>query len=278
MTGYGSGAVGGFKVEIRSFNHRNLDIRVNVPSSLYSYEPEIRNLIKEKFHRGHIEIFVPEAGGDNIRLRINKHLAKEYYQALVSLKDELSIPDNVGINVLALQKDIFSVEESEVDISIFREALQAALNDLKKMQMEEGKKLADDIMKRIHFLNTHVPRIEDKRMGVITNAKTRLTEKLKDLLGNILIDDSRLIQEAAILVERTDITEEIVRIKSHLKHMEDVLRFGGAIGKKVDFFAQELHRELNTISSKGADAEISVLVIEMKHEVEKIREQIQNLQ
>lgn len=278
MTGYGRGEVGNYKVEVRSSNHRNLDIRINVPSYLYYYEPKIRNTVKEKFHRGRIEILAPKSEGDNIKLKINKSLAKEYYHALVSLKDELSISDNVGINVLALQKDIFLLEESEVEITTFHKALEAALEELKKMRLEEGKNLVDDITKRIHLLNKHLTCMEDKRTEFVTNAKRVLTKKLKNLLDNSSIDDSRLIQETAILVERLDITEEIVRIKSHLKYTEDILRSGNVIGKKMDFLAQELHRELNTIGSKAANAEISTLVVEMKHELEKIREQTQNLQ
>lgn len=278
MTGYGRGEVGNYKVEVRSSNHRNLDIRINVPSYLYYYEPKIRNTVKEKFHRGRIEILAPKSEGDNIKLKINKSLAKEYYHALVSLKDELSISDNVGINVLALQKDIFLLEESEVEITTFHKALEAALEELKKMRLDEGKNLVDDITKRIHLLNKHLTCMEDKRTEFVTNAKRVLTKKLKNLLDNSSIDDSRLIQETAILVERLDITEEIVRIKSHLKYTEDILRSGNVIGKKMDFLAQELHRELNTIGSKAANAEISTLVVEMKHELEKIREQTQNLQ
>lgn len=278
MTGYGRGLAGNFKVEMRSSNHRNLDIRINVPAYLYYYEPKIRNMVKEKFYRGRIEIFTSKSEGDNIKLKINKSLAKEYYHALASLKDELSISDNVGIDVLALQRDIFSLEESEVKITTFHEALEAALEELKKMRIEEGKNLVDDITKRVHLLNKHLTYMEDKRTEFVINAKRVLTEKLKNLLDNIPIDDSRLIQETAILVERSDITEEIVRIKSHLKHMENILGDGDVIGKKMDFLAQELHRELNTIGSKAANAGISALVIEMKHELEKIREQTQNLQ
>lgn len=280
MTGYGRGVAGSFSVEVRSTNHRNLHIQINSPSYLYCYEPEIRNMVKEKFHRGYIEIFLSKSERDDIKLKINKSLAKEYYHALVSLKNELSIHDNVGINILALQKDIFSLEETEVEFRIFREALEAALEELKKMRIKEGKNLVDDINKRMSFLNNHISCIEDRRIEFITNAKVMLTEKLKNLLdnSNILIDDSRLIQETAILVERSDITEEIVRIKSHLKHIKDVFGRGDVIGKKLGFLAQELHRELNTISSKVANAGISLLVVEMKDELEKIREQIQNLQ
>lgn len=278
MTGYGRGVTGNFKVEIRSSNHRNRDIRINIPSYLYYYEPEIRNMIKEKFQRGRIEILVPKSEDENLKLKINKSLAKEYYRALVSLKNELSIPEDIGINILALQRDIFSLEEPEVEIPTFHKALEIALEELKKMRLAEGNNLAEDITRRIAFLNKHIAILEEKRIGFVENARTTLADKFKKLLANIPIDDARLIQEVAILVEKSDITEEIVRIKSHLKYTENILTSGDVIGKKLEFLVQELHRELNTIGSKTADAEISKLVIEMKHELEKIREQSQNLQ
>ncbi len=278
MTGYGRGMAGGFRVEVRSSNHRNLDVRANVPQYLYCCVPEIRKLVKERFHRGHIEVFVPKSEGENIKLKINKPLAVEYYRALVSLKDELSISEDVGINVLAAQKDIFALEESEVEVSSFRSALEAALEELKKMRIEEGRSLVDDIAGRMQFLDNRIEFIENKRAEVVKNSRAMLSERLKALFDNVSIDDTRIVQEAAILVERSDITEEIVRIKSHLKHMEDVLKQGGIIGKKIDFLGQELHRELNTLGSKAGNTEISAVMIDMKHEIEKIREQTQNLQ
>jgi len=278
MTGYGMGMAGNFKVETRSSNHRNLYVQINVPSYLYYYEPEIRNLVKETFHRGRIEIYTSKSEEDNIKLKINKSLAREYYSALVSLKDELSISEDVGINILALQKDIFSPEEPEVEISAFRKALENALEELKKTRVQEGRNLIDDISKRLNFLKEYLTRVEDGRKEFLANTTKTLAEKLKTLLGNTQIDDTRIIQEAAILAERSDITEEIVRIKSHLNHAKDILGNSDIIGKKLDFLAQELHREVNTISSKANSAEISTLIVEMKNELEKIREQTQNLQ
>lgn len=272
------GEAGGLKVEVRSTNHKGLHIQVNLPSYLYYYEPEIRNLVKERFHRGYIEIFFSNQNIDGTKLKINKTLAKGYYEALVSLKQELSITEEIGLNVLAQQRDIFTVEEAEIDIPAFRQALESALDELKKMRLKEGKNLMDDILSRIHSLGNSISQIEDNRMEFVMNAKAALAEKLKSLIGNILIDDSRLMQEVAILVERSDITEEIVRTKSHLKHMEDVFLKSDVVGKKAGFLVQEVHRELNTIGSKAPGIEISSLLVEMKYEIEKIREQIQNLQ
>lgn len=278
MTGYGRGEDGNIRIETRSSNQRTLDIRINIPSYLYSLEPEIRKRVKEKIHRGRIEIFIPKIEEETAKLKINKSLAKEYYHALLSLKEELSIAEDVGINLLAQQKDIFSTEEQEIDATRFYSALDKALEDLKKMRTDEGKILADDIFRRLETLNSSLETIEEKRAEFTAHARAALIEKLKSILDNTPIDEPRIIQEAAILVERSDITEEVVRMKSHLQHARGILDSGGVIGKKIDFLTQELHREVNTIGSKAASAGISILVVEMKHEIEKIREQAQNIQ
>ncbi len=280
MTGYGRGIAGDFKVEVRSSNHRNIDIQINIPSYLYCYEAEIRKLIKQRFHRGRIEVYVPRVVGDNVnfRLKLNKSLAREYYNALVSLKEELSLSDNIGIDVLASQKNIFLLDEPEIETAEFYDALKAALEELKRTRSEEGQYLVSDIQDRIQLLSKYTTSIENKRTEFISHAKKNLYERLKVLLDNTPIDDSRLIQETAILIERSDITEEIVRIKSHLRYIKELLKSGDANGKKMDFIAQELNREINTIGSKTPDVEIRTYVVEMKHELEKIREQVQNLQ
>ncbi len=278
MTGYGRGEDGNSKVEVRSSNHRGLYIQLNVPSYLYFYEPDIRTLIKEYFNRGRIEVFISKTDADNAKININRAFAKEYYNALVSLKEELSITENIGINILANHRDIFSSAEDEVDLTSFRSALENALRELKDMRLKEGKNLIDDIALRAGNIREKLDVVEDKRKDFIKNARAVLAEKLKELLGNSTIDESRIIQEAAILVDKSDITEEIIRLRSHLKHLGEILSDGDIIGKKLDFLAQELHRELNTIGSKSTEASISTLVVDMKHELEKIREQCQNIQ
>jgi uncharacterized protein (TIGR00255 family) len=279
MTGYGRGISDNFRVDVRSSNHKNLDIQVNLPYYLFSYEPEIKKIVKKKFNRGRVEIYVPRQEVDNIKLKLNKSLAREYYDALVSLRDELSISENVGIDVLASQRDIFLLDEPEIDISGFYKALETALDDLNRTRVEEGNNLIHDITERIKLINEHISNIEEKRTGFIEEAKEKLHERLKELLDNVQIDESRLIQESAILIERSDITEEIVRVNSHLKHFEKVLKSGGdTIGKKLDFIIQEMRREINTIGSKAQDYEIANNVVEVKHELEKIKEQIQNVQ
>lgn len=278
MTGYGKGTSGNFKVEIRSSNHKNLDIHINIPYYLFSYEPEIKKIIKKTIDRGHIEILVPKQEMDNIKLKVNKSLAREYYNAFVSLRDELSLSDNIGIDMLASQRDIFILDEPEIDVSDFYKALEAALEELNRTRIEEGKNLIHDISERIILIAEYIANIEQQKAEFAASARGRLYERLKEFLGDIQIDEARLIQETAILIEKSDITEEIVRIKSHLKHFAEVLKSNDTIGKKLDFIIQELRREVNTIGSKAQYFEIANNVVEVKHELEKIREQVQNLQ
>jgi len=278
MTGYGRGIAGEFIVELRSSNHRSLDLQFNIPSYLLCYESEIRKLVRQRFHRGRIEIYVSKQEKNQTKLKVDKLLAREYYGALVSLKNELSLPGEVGIELLATQRDIFVLERPEIEPSSFYKAFNEALEALERMRIEEGRNLVKDISERIQLLNKYVIQIENKRKEFITKAKERLHEKLKDILKGTSIDETRLIQEVAILIEKSDITEEIVRIKTHLGHIEDVLRSGNSVGKKIDFLAQALHREINTISAKSPDVDITTYTVEMRYELEKIREQVQNLQ
>ncbi len=278
MTGYGRGTSGNFKVEVRSSNHKNLDIHINIPYYLYSHEPEMKKTVKKTVHRGRIEIFIPKQEMDSVKLKVNIPLAREYYNAFLALKDELSLADDVQMEMLTSQKDLFILDEPEIDMAGLYGALENALEELKKTRTEEGASLIRDITERIALIEEYVVAIERKRDEFILSARERLAERLRDFLGDIQVDDERLIQETAILVERSDITEEIVRIKSHMHHLTRVLETGGAIGKKLDFIVQELRREINTIGSKAQHYEIASNVVDVKHELEKIREQIQNLQ
>jgi len=278
MTGFGKGAAGNFKVEIRSVNHKNLDIQLSIPAYMYSYEPEIKKLVKNRFQRGRIDIYMTRQEGDGRKLTLNTFSAKKYYDVFVSLKEELSLSGNVSLELLASQKDIFLMDEPVVEVSEFYDALDMALKGLEETRIEEGRNLAEDISGRIESLNKRLIVIDNKRTEVIAGAKEALLQRLKELLGDTPIDESRIIQETAVLIERSDITEEIVRTRSHLKGFEGLLKSEDPSGKKMDFIIQELRREVNTIGSKTSDVEITENVIEMKHELEKIREQAQNLQ
>jgi uncharacterized protein (TIGR00255 family) len=249
-----------------------------VPYYLFSHEPDIRKTVKQKFNRGRIDIYVPRQDLEGIRLKVNMPLANEYFNALLSLKEELSIQGDIGMDLLASHRDIFIMDEPEINVSEFHNALDSALEEVGKARVEEAESLIKDISERIQILRKHIATIGDRRDEFIDNAKQKLHERLKQLLDNSEIDETRVIQETAILVEKSDITEEIVRIKSHLDYFADILNSGDTVGKKMDFMVQELRREINTIGSKSQDIEITNNIVEMKHEVEKIKEQVQNLQ
>jgi uncharacterized protein (TIGR00255 family) len=278
MTGYGRGGAGNFKVEVRSSNHKNIDIQINVPYYLFSYEPEIRKKIKQRFNRGRIDVYIPRHEEGSVSLKVNTSLAREYYNALVSLRDELSMSDDIKIDLIAGQRDIFLMDEPEIDASALYEAVDAAMEDLVRTRTEEGSSLIRDIEERIQLLKKYIFSIEDNRMEFVNNAEQKMKDRIQELLGDASIDETRLIQEAAILVDKSDITEEIVRTKSHLDQFEHILHSGDTVGKKLDFMVQEMRREVNTIGSKAQDLQIINSVVEMKHELEKIKEQIQNLQ
>jgi uncharacterized protein (TIGR00255 family) len=278
MTGYGRGVSGSFKIEAKSSNHKNIDVHINLPYYLFSYETEIRKLVKKKLNRGRIDVYVPKQDIEGIKLNVNKSLAKEYYNALTSLKDELSIKEEIGIKLLASQRDIFFMDDPEVNTDEMYKAVDLAIDDLIKSRTDEGNELIDDIKERVTLLHQYLKSIEDQRQDFVNSARDRLHDRIKELLVDNEVDETRLIQEVAYLVEKSDITEEIVRIKSHLKHFEEILKSGDTIGKKLDFMIQELRREINTISAKVQDVGISTKAVESKHELEKIKEQIQNLQ
>jgi uncharacterized protein (TIGR00255 family) len=278
MTGYGRGLSGNFKTEIRSSNHKNIDIHINIPHYLFSYDYKIRKTVRKKFNRGRIDIYIPRQEVENMKLKVNKVLAREYFNALLSLKNELSISEDISIDVLAAQRDIFVMDDPEIDEAELFRAVEMALDELTKTRTEEGNYLINDIMKRLKLLSTYLSRIEKRRKEYEADAQQKLHERLKELLGAVQIEESRLIQETAIIIEKSDITEEIVRLKSHLKQFEEVVGSGDAIGKKLDFIIQEMRREINTVSSKTHDIDITTNAVEMRHEIEKIKEQVQNLQ
>jgi uncharacterized protein (TIGR00255 family) len=279
MTGYGAGEANGFRVEVRSTNHKNLHIQLNLPAFLIPYETEIRAKIKEKIQRGVIEVFFNWVKPDvMMRLSLNKELAGEYYRELLSLKKEFSLSDDIGIDVIAQQKDIFRIKESEIDITLFNKALKDALEEVVNTRKNEGESIVRDILMRIESLDSLLQLMKEKRMIFVESARNNLEKRIKEVLGDVNVDESRLLQEVAFVVERSDINEEIVKIQSHLGHMKDVIGKGGSVGKKIGFIAQEIYRELNTIGSKSSIIELSALVVDMKYELEKIREQIQNLQ
>ena len=278
MTGYGKGETDSFRVEIRSINHKNLDIKLSLPQYLYCHELDIKKEVRKRFPRGRIEVYVFKQEEGKRNLTLNMDVAREYFEALKSLKKELSIDGDISLNNIAAQRDIFLYEEEDIELPKLFDALGNALDELEKSRTDEGVVLVNDMSGRIEILNKCLSSIKSRRKEYIEGAKVRLYERLKEILKNTPVDETRLIQETAILIERSDITEEIVRAESHLIRIGELSVEGGAVGKKIDFFVQELRREVNTIGAKASDIDIIRQTVDMKNELEKIREQVQNIQ
>jgi uncharacterized protein (TIGR00255 family) len=278
MTGFGSAANTEFTVEIRSLNHRFIDISFRMPPYMNRYEIPVRNILKEKFRRGRLDVSICVKESGIPGLRINRRLARNIYAALRELQDELSLPGDIGIDTLTGYKEIIMEEEAECDVEALTRVFREAASNLEQMRLREGALLLEDIGKRLDILTEMNGRIKSMAPDEVLRWREKFTERLKLIMENGAIDNNRIIQEAALMSEKLDISEETNRIENHLKQFVEILDKGGVIGKKLDFLLQEINREVNTLSYKSGDYSISRLVVEMKTEVEKIREQVQNIQ
>ncbi|MEJ2314435.1 MAG: YicC family protein [Nitrospirota bacterium] len=278
MTGFGSAEDGGFRVEIRSLNHRFMDISLKMPPVLGRHEMKLRSALQQKFDRGKFDVYVSAAGAGKLKLKPNAEIAREVRRALVDLQEEVGVEGRVDLGMLLHWRDVFLNEEVEYDEAALFGAFERAVAGLEEMRAKEGDALSAEIAMRadsLARLNDEVVSIAPRAMEA---AKARLFERLREMFADRGCEDSRLMQEAAGAAERADITEETTRIANHIAHMRDILEKGGAVGRKLDFLFQELNREANTIASKTDDYRIAEIVIEMKAEIEKAREQAQNIQ
>ena len=278
MTGFGSASNYDFTVEVRSLNHRFIDISLKMPPYMSRHEIPLRNIIKELFQRGRFDVFISTNTDKAVPVTINKKLASHIYSSLKSLQDELSLPGEITIETLSGYREILTEEEPRIDaealLSVFREAAA----NLAAMRIREGSLLIDEIGGRIAVLHDITARIAPFTTDHAARWREKIIERLKSVLGEDMIDSNRLLQEAALMADKLDISEEISRIKNHLTQFREILKQGNTIGKKLDFLLQEINREVNTVSCKSSDYAVSTLVVEMKTEIEKIREQIQNIQ
>ena len=278
MTGFGSGANDTFIVEIRSLNHRYLDIFIKMPSYLSQYDIPVRNVLKGKFQRGRFDIVISVNKEKSSRFSINQEMAKNIYSALQKLQRDLLIPGEITMETIAGYREILAEEEPEFDVHELLSAVNEAVKGLGEMRSHEGRTLREDLLRRIESLKAMNDTIKALATDEIPRLREKFTERLKLVLDSEAIDSNRVLQEAAILAEKLDISEEITRIECHVKQFVEILNKSDAAGKKLDFILQELGREVNTLSYKSADYTISSLVIDMKTEIEKIREQAQNIQ
>jgi len=288
MTGYGRGQIqaeeAGCTVEVRSVNHRYCDIASNLPKKLNLLEGRVRKKVQDRFARGRFDIFVTvDSFNDSSKeLKIDRHLARQYVRDLMLLKEELHLSGEVGIETLFQIREILKVEEREEDLEklwiIIEKALDMALHSVEIMRRNEGKTLQQDMISRIEGVRNYLSRIKTRIPHVVADYRDRLKERLDKLLDQIEIDPERLVREVVIYADRSDVTEEITRLDSHIEEFLKILQAEEPVGRKLDFLIQEMNREVNTISSKTSDLQISQAVVEIKSELEKIREQIQNIE
>lgn len=288
MTGYGRGesTENGkiWSVEIKTVNHRFLDINVKLPRQYSLLEEKIRSVVKKQTARGRIDIYikVEDKSEFSRKVKLDKDLAKEYYNNLRELAEALQIDFNPSVIEIASFPEVMGVEQQEEDLDqvwpALEEAIVAALNGVLQMRKNEGEELAKDLHGRLAIIKEYVEKIEERTPQFIADFKEKLKERVTDLAGDIDIDEERLSAEVVIMAERSNITEEIVRLYSHLKQFSKNLRERGSIGRKLDFLVQEMHREVNTIGSKSSDTDISNFMVNIKSEVEKIKEQVQNIE
>ncbi len=289
MTGYGrkevSGAGGHFSIEIRSVNNRYIDIQVKAPRGLAVLEQHIRKRVQEHFSRGRFDVYITRNGEKEGvgRLVVNDALAGQYIAALRDLKARYGLGGEVDVSFLAGFQDLFTQTEVKEDIEavwqVLAEGLANALKELDDMRAEEGGALVRDISERLKTIDTLLVSIHGLAPASVEASRKRMFDAVTKLLRE-QPDPVRLAQEIAILAERTDVTEELTRLGSHMVQFRALLadQSGEAIGRKLDFLLQEMGRETNTIASKAMDAQISMSVVNIKSELEKIREQVQNIE
>ncbi|MBN1548640.1 MAG: YicC family protein [Syntrophaceae bacterium] len=289
MTGYGKAEalIDGRKyaVEIRSLNHRYLEISLRLPGSLSVLETEIKRRIGERFSRGRIEVAIRVDTNGNMeegKLELNLPLIRNYYTLMQRLRDEFQLQGEVSLEHLTGFKDVFTPAEVEVDMTLISEHIEIVLDQavdlLMDMRKKEGGLLMTDLEERIRLIEGCLSVISERAPRCVQEYQRRLSERVRELAGGVDIDAARLAQEVAIMADKSDVTEEIVRLNSHISQFHEMLNSENAIGRKIDFLIQEMNREINTIGSKTGDLEISRNVIEIKSELAKLREQVQNIE
>ena len=278
MTGFGSAEESGCRVEIRSLNQRFLDIYIKSPSFLNQHEMTFRNILRDRFSRGKFDVSISVSGDATADLKLNTKVAGRIFSALRSLQEEFAIPGQVDINSIANFHDMFMEANMSSDIETIKKVFEEAVDNLYHMRSREGQLLVREISRIVEALGAMNREMKTQSAQAAPEAVARLKERLKTLLGNQEIDPARMHQEIAVLAGKADMTEEIARFDCHIQQLREVLGSDGIMGRKLDFLVQEMNREVNTMSSKSADFSVSKLAVDMKTEIEKIREQVQNLQ
>jgi len=288
MTGYGRAVetVNGreFTVELRSVNNRYLDCTVRLPRILSFAEDAVKQAVKGSISRGKVDVFITvrSEAGDEVQVTLNKAVLQSYLTAMHQMVDEFGVQDDISVSAVSRLPEVFVIEKPQVDedqlMADLMSVVTKALEGYDAMRRTEGEALDKDLRSRGETILELVSQVEAGNGKTVSDYRLRLEAKIKEVLANTAIDESRILTEAAIFADKVAVDEETVRLRSHLKQMNTMLSAGGAVGRKLDFLLQEMNREANTIGSKCTDVNLARIVVDIKAELEKIREQTQNIE
>lgn len=287
MTGFGRGEASQdnitFSVDVKTVNHRYSDISVRMPRMVSALEEKVREYISSKVNRGKIDVYINyDSFGQDTKVKLDTNLASAYVDSLNILKQQFGIKDEINLSLLTRFSDILKLDTEEKDLDflwgILSSALEQAVGSLVEMRIREGERLRKDMLEKLDNIKATVDGIKAKSADLVDVYKNKLYDKIKELTKDIQLDENRLLTEVAIFADKASIDEEIVRLGSHIEEFKKTLSINGSIGKKLDFIVQEMNREVNTIGSKSSDLGVVNNVIEIKTEIEKIREQVQNIE
>lgn len=271
-------------VELKSVNHRYLDVNIKMPKKLSFFETSIRNLLKEYIQRGKVDVYISyeDYTEDNFSLKYNRDMARAYLKYLNDMSREFGLENDIRVSVLSRYPEVFTLEEQEIDEDELWNDLEAvvrsACEGFVASRLSEGENLKNDLIGKLDTMLDYVDTIEKRAPAIIEEYRKKVNDRVKDMLADAKIDESRILTEVTLFADRICVDEEIVRLKSHIESTRDTLRAGGSVGRKLDFIAQEMNREANTILSKSTDLSTSNVAIDLKTDIEKVREQIQNIE
>ncbi len=273
-----------FTVEMKSVNHRYLDVNIKMPKKLNFFESAIRGELKNYISRGKVDVFITyeDFTENNTTIRYNKEVATEYLKYLKEMAEDFGLDNDIRVSTLSRYPEVFSMEEQTVDEEELWKSLQKAIKgaseNFVQTRITEGENLRNDLIQKLDNMLSLVDFITERSPQIIKEYREKLMVKIQDILGNVQVDENRLLTEVTIFADKVCVDEELVRLRSHIETTKKTLLEGGSIGRKLDFIAQEMNREANTTLSKSNDLDISNCAIELKTEIEKVREQIQNIE
>lgn len=273
-----------FTVEMKAVNHRYFDVNIKMPKKFSFFESAIRNVLKNYVQRGKVDVFITyeDFAEENVALKYNESIAAEYLKYFRQMSERFGLDDDIRVSTLGRCPEVFTMEEQDIDEKALWETLETALKGACEQfvaaREREGESLKADILDKLERMDENVSLIEQRYPQIITEYRKKLEDKVHELLADAQIDENRLASEVVLFADKICTDEETVRLRSHISTMKDTLITGGSIGRKLDFIAQEMNREANTILSKANDLTTSNIAIDLKTEIEKVREQIQNIE